>query len=242
MQDKAPLPGNMRNPADGWTLTERQEWIDLHPRLGQAGPLFKTTAPDDEWREAFARITQDRIRFIDSFEQMVRDRQQTVASRPKPGQGFAELTKAAQARLDGILAFGGWAVCHQALDEDIATIITRGFLTPGADARKIPGQRNRCHDNAAKLWLADPARCALLRGYALNPDGMWRSHSWVACATNGRPPHLIETTEENVAYFGFMLTADEAAAKLQDTYEKPSAGSKITGLKAALEKALASED
>lgn len=109
-----------------------------------------------------------------------------------------------------LLPFGGAGVVMRGPDRDEADILARGQLWPGHDALIVGGRTSACHANSAHLWAAEQERVALVTGYALSDDGLWRQHSWcVRPADGGR---VLETTERNLLYFGFGMTADEALA------------------------------
>lgn len=76
------------------------------------------------------------------------------------------------------------------------------------------GRSGECHVNTALLWKISSGRIAIATGYLID-DGMWRQHSWGLERVNARSgPRLrvVETTEPAVAYFGFILEANEARA------------------------------
>ena len=63
------------------------------------------------------------------------------------------------------------------------------------------GERNRCHDNAQKLYQEHPNRYRLAYGYALSEDGLWRQHSWLIRKSDNA---IMETTEKRLRYFGYF--------------------------------------
>jgi hypothetical protein len=181
-----------------WTDEARLEWLARHVRLGQPGPFFRTRAPDDEWRRNFA--ANHAVRGLPASLDAI------------AGDGFRALVDAAKTRLErGLLAFGGWAVCQPALDDDLDRVLSRGVLLDGRNAARAIGRQSQCHLNAAQMWLGSPAACGIMTGYGLSSDGMWREHSWIAGVLGGGTPRLAETTERRVAYFGFLRTPHEAA-------------------------------
>src|SRR5205823_11877509 len=75
-----------------------------------------------------------------------------------------------------LLSYGGSElVC---LPEDSDAIL-RGTLMQSTKIILKLGERNRCHDNAQKLYQEHPNRYRLAYGYALSEDGLWRQHSWL---------------------------------------------------------------
>lgn len=114
---------------------------------------------------------------------------------------------------DFILTFGGDQVCMPFIEDDIQKITERGQLWYGDRSKMIIGRNNGCHENSAILWeenrLIGQENRHLATGYALSDDGMWRQHSWIV-DTSRDETFIIETTTERVAYFGFVLTDDEA--------------------------------
>jgi hypothetical protein len=79
-----------------------------------------------------------------------------------------------------------------------------------------------CHRNSAEVWAQDVQGYRLCYGYAL-ADGRWIEHSWVL-----DEEHLIETTYRMEAYFGLVLTPEEASVSwywnfLQRRYPGPMA-------------------
>jgi hypothetical protein len=66
---------------------------------------------------------------------------------------------------------------------------------------------NRCHENAAILFLKKPQEIAIGTGWGLSADGLWRAHSW-ALDRSG----LIETTTKRLKYFGIEISGASAEA------------------------------
>ena len=93
-------------------------------------------------------------------------------------------------------------------------IIERGQLWYGDNAIMKRGLPSRCHYNSAKIWETDKEKYRVATGYALSPDGMWRQHSWVI-EVGPKENRIIETTEFRVAYFGMVLTDEEAETLLR---------------------------
>jgi hypothetical protein len=106
-----------------------------------------------------------------------------------------------------ILACGGWAITLPTIEEDLEALLDRGFLKLGQRITHKRGHPSRCHENVARLWDGNPHLTSILTGYALSNDGIWRQHSWLVFSDTG---HVIETTEKRIAYFGFVLTLEEA--------------------------------
>jgi hypothetical protein len=75
------------------------------------------------------------------------------------------------------------------------------------------GRGRQCHETIAIAWC-DGKLDAIVTGYGLSDDGLWRQHSWGL--SDGV---VVEPTEERLAYFGVELhgaKADEFAANQLD--------------------------
>jgi hypothetical protein len=117
-----------------------------------------------------------------------------------------------QARLDAhLLAFGGQEVFHASEPHpDILLARGRPFPTTNRTRLKGPG-----HAGLRVLALAYSTHhvldcagtCELVRGYRLSKGGVWVPHVW---AWDGS--RVLDVQADAVAYFGAVLTADEAAA------------------------------
>ncbi len=113
-------------------------------------------------------------------------------------------------RLNGFVQ-GGFVVADP-WDPDLDDLIERGVAMLGPVAM-FPGPMDRyCHWNSAFLtWAADGA-LRLATGYALSPNGLWVSHSWLVGpgGTDGVAA-IVETTSRRLAYVGIVLDPTEAA-------------------------------
>jgi len=103
-----------------------------------------------------------------------------------------------------LLSMGGDMVCDWNEGNEQAfvfLIIYFGTLWPTKNLLRMPGEANRCHENAEKREARYPNRYRAITGYALNRDGMWRPHSWVFDSYLGR---IADTAsgESNFKYFG----------------------------------------
>ena len=111
---------------------------------------------------------------------------------------------------DKLLEFGGSEVCLPNCEEDLENILKYGQIWY-CSFEKRKGVPCQCHRNSCYLWKnnQDYANGSLriCTGYALSKDGMWRQHSWLVYKTP-RSSHIIETTEERVLYFGFVMTTE----------------------------------
>lgn len=109
-----------------------------------------------------------------------------------------------------ILEHGGDAVCIY-LEEDAEKIKTRGQYFPGGKENVLmrKGVPCQCHYNSSRLW-ARHRNYKLCTGYALSYDSdgikLWRQHSWCINAKG----QIVETTSLREAYFGFVMTQEEA--------------------------------
>ena len=82
------------------------------------------------------------------------------------------------------------------------TLTLYGQTTPYHEVALQIGQVCACHENCARIWLADRAKRQLITGFALSAyDRMWRQHTWVL-RDDGT---LIETTAKRDVYFGLVL-------------------------------------
>lgn len=122
---------------------------------------------------------------------------------------------------DRLLEFGGEEVCLPAPDDRDA-IVERGsfcsaimecgqfFYGDGEHVSFVPdGNFARCASDAANVEnkCADSGRmCA---GYGLTSDGMWRQHVWFVFPEK-EDWHIVEFAAPHVAYFGVILTDEEA--------------------------------
>lgn len=85
-------------------------------------------------------------------------------------------------------------------------IAGRGFADVEPDVRLVNGRVRECHNNVARKWAKGDTRRRVTTGYCLDPDGLWRRHSWMTDEA-GR---VTETTSRRCAYFGVVLTDTEA--------------------------------
>lgn len=117
---------------------------------------------------------------------------------------------------NSLIDFGGWRLVNPGHEPDLENILARGQLWPGGDAVMVRGRRSQCHANSAQYWARNMDRALLATGYALtDDDGMWRQHSW--CVVVGEEgTRIVETTEPRVAYFGFVMTAEESVRFHED--------------------------
>lgn len=104
---------------------------------------------------------------------------------------------------DRLLSIDGFAVARSP-EEDIEKLLTRGIARQWG-AKMVPGERNDCHGNAARLWAKDREGAVIETGWAMSEDGVWRQHSWAR-----KGPTILETTTPRLLYYGFELTPKEA--------------------------------
>lgn len=105
---------------------------------------------------------------------------------------------------DRLLSINGFAVALS--DEpDLEKLLARGVVNDGRGAKLMAGKPICCHANAARLWEKDPESTALVTGWAMSDDGIWRQHSW---ARRGKT--ILETTNPRLIYYGFELLPEEA--------------------------------
>jgi len=110
-----------------------------------------------------------------------------------------------------LLSFGGFEACMAYREPDAKPLLERGQLWYGDRVQRMPGERSQCHRNSCGLWSANRDRheVAVATGYALSTDGMWRQHSWMMLRRH-RSVKVVETTEARVAYYGYVMTTEEA--------------------------------
>jgi hypothetical protein len=173
--------------------------------LGDQPPFaIATKEPDLAWRARFAENRADQLTALPAA--ICEDRE------------FSDLATWAKTMLHGgLVGFGGWQVALPALDQDLDRVVSRGFLLDGAGARQVKGQPSDCHANSLGVWAKAPTRTAMMTGYALSEDGMWREHSWAVERTK-TGTRVIETTTSRVAYFGFIRSPEEISELVS---EKP---------------------
>lgn len=109
-----------------------------------------------------------------------------------------------------LLEHAGEEVLLRVTPEEIDRLLARGKFYPGKGARLRRMRANRCHFNAAKLFLTSQA-AKVVSGFALS-EGLWRSHTWVL-NSQGR---IIETTELRDVYFGTVLEPKEILLECVD--------------------------
>lgn len=102
-----------------------------------------------------------------------------------------------------LFGFGGDAVITPGVEPDKEKLMTRGVLVSG-EGSILHGHNSACHYNASMNFKN--LGHAIMTGYALSDDGVWRQHTWNVDGDG----IVIETTEMRVAYFGFTLTDDES--------------------------------
>ena len=110
-----------------------------------------------------------------------------------------------------LLEVAGQAVCLR-YEEDIIPITNRGQFFRGYNARKMRGDPCQCHSNSANLWDRNRDKLSIATGYALSDDGMWRQHTWCVDRDN----RVVETTEDRLLYFGFLLSYADAEQFFQN--------------------------
>jgi len=113
-----------------------------------------------------------------------------------------------------LLAQGGTHMVYR-LEPDLEPLLLRGEVFDEL-AELVPGELHTCHANAALLWNENREALALVTGYALSEDDLWRQHSWLLRKQpTVEQSRLIETTAKRVTYFGFILNDVEAETFLR---------------------------
>lgn len=113
-----------------------------------------------------------------------------------------------------LLVQGGARMVYR-FEPDLEPLLRRGEVFDEL-VELVPGELRTCHANAARFWNENREALALVTGYALSEDGLWRQHSWVwRKQPTAEQCRLIETTVKRVKYFGFILTESEAEVFLR---------------------------
>jgi hypothetical protein len=95
-------------------------------------------------------------------------------------------------------------------EPDLQLLLERGAICDYPVAL-IDGEARDCHSNAAQYWHEHRQTCAIVTGYALSDDGLWRQHTWLLETTRERlHSRILETTTIRRQYFGVVLFDDEA--------------------------------
>ena len=116
-----------------------------------------------------------------------------------------------------VLTLGGEEVCMpfiaEVIEDDYDELMERGQLWYGDRIKMMKGRPSQCHSNSAELWGVNKNnpdfKVLLATGLALSGDGLWRQHTWLV-QVKPRSNQIIETTEKRVAYFGYLMTDEEA--------------------------------
>jgi len=123
---------------------------------------------------------------------------------PRGDRAFARLAR-------GLVRFGGAGVVYLGPEPDLDELFARGQLWPGTRAEHVPGRESQCHRNSSLYWARNMGSALIATGYALSEDGLWHQHSWCIDVGADGTPRIIESTVPRVAYFGFVMTAEESA-------------------------------
>jgi hypothetical protein len=111
-----------------------------------------------------------------------------------------------------LLRIGGTDV-QVAPDPYLEDILKRGELFVPEEIQIVRGLRNRCHRNAAVLWLRGRAS-AIMTGYYLAIDHVWHQHSW-GITDSGI---LLDTHCGGRRYFGVRLEDLQAMVFAESNY------------------------
>lgn len=122
---------------------------------------------------------------------------------------------------DRLLEIGGVETCFPTFENDLDYILTYGQLWDNLTVNLRRGEPSQCHANSAKIWKkyqdSPDHKYAIVTGYALSTDGLWRQHSWIL-QIKPRANVLIETTAPRLAYYGFALPYAIAEDFCDDNY------------------------
>lgn len=112
-----------------------------------------------------------------------------------------------------LLALGGKRMVYQR-ERALGALLERGEVCTGT-AELVPGEACECHANSADLWNESRQALAIVTGYALSEDGLWRQHSWlIRKEPEPNQDRIIETTVARIKYFGVVFNDTEAQAFL----------------------------
>jgi hypothetical protein len=121
-------------------------------------------------------------------------------------------------RLRLLAKAGAEVLFEEAGEPEAEVMLSRGAFhfrwRSSSYADHVPEDVGTAHTAAAALWRANKDRADLMTGYALYADGLWRPHSWVLTKKKKRAEEMriAETKDRAVAYYGYILTPDEAEA------------------------------
>jgi hypothetical protein len=120
-----------------------------------------------------------------------------------------------------LLSFGGHDVIIPMSEPDLENIMSRGQLWYGDKVIVEKGRPNQCHKNSCDLWYANKdnslASIHIVTGYALGKDGLWLQHTWLVWE-KAKQNVIVETTLKRAAYFGYVMTYQEADMFDDDNY------------------------
>lgn len=151
--------------------------------------------PDDVW-----------MRLTDELSQG------PLSPHPQPKRAIKETVPVPLVPLEQkLLALGGTRMVYRP-EPDLRILLERGEPFDRS-AELVVGEVRECHANVARLWNAHREALAIVTGYALSTDDLWRQHSWLL---RKKPApgqdRLLETTVRRVKYFGTILNETEARA------------------------------
>ena len=96
-------------------------------------------------------------------------------------------------------------------DPYLHVIADAGAPFANAEVRIARGRPNECHRNAALFWLM--GKCtAIVIGYYLGPDDVWRQHSWGGMDDGT----ILDTHSAGRRYFGVRVESMEAIKFAED--------------------------
>lgn len=108
---------------------------------------------------------------------------------------------------DMLLEIGGEEVCLE-FEPDLERLLKRGRTWQRTNKIKMMrGEPCHCHSNSAHLWKDNKGKIAIIVGWGLSDDGIWRQHTF---CWRHETQQVVETTTRRIAYFGTMLTEREA--------------------------------
>lgn len=116
-----------------------------------------------------------------------------------------------------VLLFGGKEVCTTSNAEEATKLLDRGQLWFGDRLGIRRSQYDDINQDVSDFWSFNEDKVRIAKGYVLTPEGIWKQHSWLI--QNKRFYNkIIDNTDENYLYFGYILTTNECNQFYWDNY------------------------
>jgi hypothetical protein len=191
-------------------LTEQTEWrtqnVDLEQvNWDQMTEFLCTCFYRKRFRRPFPNVPSDDVwvRLVDHHSWG------PLSLHPQQDQAIKETAPVPLVLLEQkLLRHGGRRMVYR-IESDLEPLLERGEAFDGP-TDFVPGKLHYCHTNVAQFWMRNREALAIVTGYALSEDGLWRQHSWLLRRnpTAGQC-RVIETTIRRIKYFGFILNDSE---------------------------------